>query len=276
MKRDLQARYLRSGGDSGLHFFGRMPVDAAVRHEQNDAIAGPPPRIVERPNAVLVEPHQRLDPGIAAVEVRPLVGETQMRLDDAPSDRLHIDHAGAAREVADAPGPAPLLDRGLRSGADLPVVERAVSAGDPARVPPPLRHPVDQGHVAADMIAFEQRRPEMTRLVMDDIVRLRIEPPAAHAHALQVVDRLGKHRIALGGDTVRCSIEPLAHRNCEFIVNPAMGWIPRPGVTIFGGNQNVVRTRDVLEVLSAPWVDFTNRHLFPFGLRSEASICRTR
>jgi hypothetical protein len=253
-----------------------MAVASTMRHEQHDAVAGLPPRIVERPHAVPVEAHESFDPGIAAVEIGPLVGEAQVRLDDPAADRLEIDHAGAAREVPGAPGTAPRLDRRLGRGAHFPIVERAVAAGDSARMPPPLRHAVDQRHVAADVITAEQGRPEMTRLVMSEIVRFRAESPAADAHALQVVDGFGKDRIVFGGDTVRCSIEPLTHRNCELVVNPAMGWIPRPGVTIFRGDQNVGRTRDVLEVLSAPWVDFTNRHLFPFGLRSEASICRPR
>ena len=70
---------------------------------------------------------------------------------------------------------------------------------------------------------------------------------------------------------MRCSIEALAQRNCELVINPAMRWIPRPGITIFGRNMDVRGTRNALEILSAPWVDFANRHLFPFAMQDEAS-----
>ena len=62
---------------------------------------------------------------------------------------------------------------------------------------------VDQSDVAADVVALEQRRPEVTGLIGARVVVGRIQGAAAHAHALEVVDRFGKHRIILRSDAMR-------------------------------------------------------------------------
>ena len=54
---------------------------------------------------------------------------------------------------------------------------------------------------------------------------------------------------------MRCSIETLAHGDCELVVNPAVRRIPEPGVAVLSGNENVCGTGGILEILSAPRVD---------------------
>ena len=59
-----------------------VPVLQAVGAEQHDAVAVPPVVVGVVPDPFGVEPDQRLGPA-GAVEVRPLVGEAQVDLDDA-------------------------------------------------------------------------------------------------------------------------------------------------------------------------------------------------
>jgi len=173
-----------------------------MRHEQHDAVAGAAMRIVKAPFAVPVEADQRLHPGIAAIEVGPLVGKAQMHFDDACADRLEVDHAGVSGEMLAAPCIAPLFDGWMGAGLDFPVIERPFAAGEAACMSPPARHAVDYGKVAADMLAFQQCRPEMTRPVSFGIVLLAVQPAAADAHAFEIVDRLGKHRIGRRRDAM--------------------------------------------------------------------------
>ena len=170
-----------------------MSVSPAVRREQHDAVSGAPCRIVEPPFARRIETDDRLHP-TSAIEIGPLIGEAQMHFDDAAADGLEVEQPGVALEMLATPGAAPVLDRGCWHCMHFPVVESASTAGNAGRMTPPLRFAIDQGHVAADMVAFEQRRPEMTRLVSAGVVVGREEGAAAHAHALEVVDGLGKHR----------------------------------------------------------------------------------
>ena len=262
VKRDLQARHAGQICDFALQVCRRMAVARAVRGEEHDAVAGTSRRIVELPLAFGVEADEGLDPAWT-VEIGPLIGEAQMRLDDAAANGLEVQHAGVALEMLPAPCTAPFFDSGLGFGADLPAVERPAAAGDPAGVAPPLWRAVDQGDIAADVLAFEQGRPHMTGLVGGGVVVGRSERAAADAHALQVVDRLGEHRVILRSDAVRCSIETLAHGDGKLVVNPAMRGIPEPGVAVLSGNENVCGTGGILEILSAPRVDLANRHLRP-------------
>src|SRR6185312_665625 len=121
-----------------------MAIAPPVRHEQHDAVTAPPRGVVEPPSAVPVEADQRLDPAVAAVQVGPLVGEAQVRLDYAAADRLEIDEAGVAGEVRATPRAAAVLDRAVGVRAHVPIIERAVAAGDAARMTPPLRDAIDQ------------------------------------------------------------------------------------------------------------------------------------
>src|ERR1700730_703217 len=99
-----------------------MPVAAAVWSATHNAITlaaivvgkGPLPRLAE------TDPH--VDPA-AATEIRPLVGEAQMRLDDGAADRLQIEHAGIAGEIFSHPCAAARLDIRVRLGVHSPVVK---------------------------------------------------------------------------------------------------------------------------------------------------------
>src|SRR6267378_794123 len=132
-----------------------------------------------------------------------------MGLDDASADGLEVQHAGVAREMPAAPGAAPILYRGRRGGADFPMVERSHPAGDAARMAPPNRRAIDQGDVAADMLALEQGRPKMPGAIRLGIVFRRVKGAAAHAHALEVVDRLGKYWKGGRSDPMRGGLELL-------------------------------------------------------------------
>ena len=184
-----------------------------------------------------------------------------MDLDDPAADGLEIYHAGVALEMLPAPCAAPLLDRWLGRVTNLPIVEGAVTAGDTTGMAPPVRRAVDDRDVAADVLALEQGRPHMAGLIGVGIVVGRRQEAAAHAHAFEIVDRLGENRIILRSDAVRRGLEPLAQRDCELVVDPAMRWIPHPRVAVLSGNENVVRASRTLEILSAPRVDLANRHL---------------
>ena len=202
-----------------------MAVARPVRDEQHDAVAGAAIGIVEPPLLRRIEPDQCLDPAFA-VEIGPLIGEAQMDLDDASADGFEIDHAGVAREMTAAPRAAPVLDRGHGVRVHFPVIEGAVAAGLAAGMSPPVRYAVDDGDVAADVIAFQQRAPHMTGLVGRDVVGLGSQSAAADAHALEIVDRLGEDRIGGGAYAMRRGIEALARRHRELVVDPAVRRIP--------------------------------------------------
>src|SRR5262249_29239878 len=167
-----------------------------------------------------------------------------MRFDDAPADGLQIDQSGVAFQVLATPVAAPAFDLRHRLGADFPMIEGPLASGNAPGMTPPARHAVDHGDVAADMVAREQRRPEMTRSVGLDVVVGRRQDPAADAHAFEVVDRLGKYRKALRRHAMRCRLESLAESHGELVINPAMQRIPRPGVTVLSGYEDVGRAGD--------------------------------
>src|ERR1044072_1039371 len=146
----------------------------------------------------------------------------------------------------------------------FPVVKSASTAGNAGRVAPPPRLAVDQGDIAADMIALEQRRPEMTGLVGAGIVPGREQGAAAHAHALEIVDGLGKYRIILRSDAMRRCCQILAQGYGKLVVDPAMRRIPHLAVAVLSGNENVRWARHTLEILSTPRIDLANRHLDPY------------
>ena len=240
-----------------------MSISPAVRREQHDAVSGAPRRIVEPPLARRIETDDGLHP-TRTVEIGPLIGEAQMHFDDAAADGLEVEQPGVALEMLPTPGTAPVLDRGCWHCMHFPIVESASTAGNAGRMTPPLRFAIDQGHVTADMVAFEQRRPEMTRLVSVGVIVGREEGAAAHAHALEVVDGLGKHGIILRSDAMRRCCQSLTERYGKLVVDPAMRRIPHPAVAVLSGNENVRWARHTLEILSAPWIDLANRHLHPY------------
>ena len=132
-----------------------------------------------------------------------MIGKAQMHLDDAAADRLQVDHASVAGEMAAAPIARPSFDGVCRFSAHFPVVERAVARGDAGGMPPPLRGAVDQRDVAAEMLALEQFDPHVTRPIGGLVVGFGTQHAAADTHAFQVVDRLGEHGIFFGCHAVR-------------------------------------------------------------------------
>ena len=67
----------------------RFPVARAVRSEQHDAIAGAPLVIAITPAAVGIEIDDGIDP-TGTIQVRPLIGEAEMRLYDFAAYGLEI------------------------------------------------------------------------------------------------------------------------------------------------------------------------------------------
>ena len=236
-----------------------MAIAWAVWAEQHHAVAVAAVAVGIVPALVLVEPHQRRDPALA-VEVGPLVGEAQMRLDDAPADGLEIEHAGVAGEVLLDPRAAVLLDRAVVLGVNGPVVERALHARLAGRVAPPDRLPVEHRDIGRHVPAGEQRHPHVAGRVVRDVVGRGTQHAAADAHAFQVGDRLGKDRKALRLDAMRRGFKPLGERDRDLVVDPAPARIPDPRVGILGGNEHVGRTGDVLEILHAPRIGFADGH----------------
>src|SRR6202044_2185850 len=86
-ERDLHAA--DSGrGAIGAQRIGRgMPVAAAVRPEECDAVPISTLVVAILPVAAAVEPHHRIEPA-PPVKVGPLVGKAQVGFDDAPADGL--------------------------------------------------------------------------------------------------------------------------------------------------------------------------------------------
>src|ERR1044072_7699820 len=101
-----------------------MAIARSMLTEQHHAVTIAPVRVGVVPAIVLVEPHQRLDPA-GTIKIRPLVGETQVHLDDAPADGFEIDHAAVAGEMRFDPGAGLRLDLRVGLGVDGPVIERA-------------------------------------------------------------------------------------------------------------------------------------------------------
>src|SRR5215212_475997 len=81
-----------------------MPVAPPMPAEEHDGIAvAAHPFFGKVPVLFGIEPDQRLDPALA-IEIGPLIGEAQMRIDDAATDRLDIEHAGIAAQMLAGPG----------------------------------------------------------------------------------------------------------------------------------------------------------------------------
>ena len=160
----------------------------------------------------------------------------------------------------------------MPTGADFPIVERALAPCDAAGVPPPFRLAVNYHHVTADMVAFQQGRPEMARLVCGGVVRFRLQAAAASAHAFEVVDRLGKDRIVRRANAVRRRLEALAQGDRELVIDPAMLGVPQPCIAVLSRNEDVGGAGYAGEVLHAPRIDFANRHLFPLRYEVDANI----
>src|SRR5690242_12400476 len=86
MESDLQAQ----NSVQFAHGFARLPCGmavAAVRPEEDDAVAVLAVVVRIVPEAIRVEPDHRLDPALS-IQIRPLVREAEMALDNPAPDRL--------------------------------------------------------------------------------------------------------------------------------------------------------------------------------------------
>ena len=255
---DLHAGDARHGFDLVDQRRRRMAVARPVRSEQHDAVAFAAIVVEKIPLAPLVEPDHGVDPA-RAIEIGPLVGKTQMRLDNGFADGFEIEHAGIAGKILPHPFTAPRLDCGVRLGMHDPVVEGALAGRLAGDMPPPARLAVDHGDVGGDMSAVQQRHPEMTGRVVPDVIGFRSEHPAADAHALEIDDRLGKDRVARRRHAVRSGIEILAQRQRKLVVDEAMRRVPLPSVAIL--RRNIGGGVDMREILQAPRIGFADRHV---------------
>src|SRR5947209_19030457 len=106
----------------------RTTVAPPVRAEQHHAVSVTPIRIREVPLPLVVEAHDRVNPAWT-VEIGPLIAHAQMDFDDAAPDGFDVDDAGIALQMSANPCAAIVLDAGIASGVNRPMLERAFSAG---------------------------------------------------------------------------------------------------------------------------------------------------
>jgi hypothetical protein len=183
-----------------------------------------------------------------------------MRLDDPRVDGLEVDHPRIALEMAAQPVAAVALDLGPRLGEHGPVVEHAVADREAGDVAPPAGLAVDHRDVARDVLAVQQRHPEVAGLLVQGILLGGADHPALGAHAAHVVDRLGEHRKVLGRHAVQAAGHALRFRDQELVVQPAVLWIELVGVAVLGRHEHLLGARDALEILHPPGVALDDRH----------------
>ena len=259
VKRDLHACNVGHLACLREHGRGRMAVARAVRPKQHDAKAVAPVAIGKIPHAGRIKADHRLDP-TGAVKVRPLVAHAQMRFDDAPPDGLDVENAGIAGKVFSDPGAAIILDGRVGRGVHRPVVERAFPARHTRGMAPPARLTRHNHRVRADVAALEMGHPHMPGREILRIVARRAQQPACGPHAAKIDNRFGKHGKSRRRHAVRCGLQPLTVRNRDLIVDPTMLGVPKPGIAVLGGDVHLGRAIDILEILQAPWIGFTDRH----------------
>ena len=92
------------------------------------------------------------------------------------------------------------------------------------------------------------------------IIGGRCQCPAAHPHALEVDDRFGKHRKRRRHNTMGPAGKPLGFGNFQLVVDPAVKGIEFPAVRVVGGNKDILRTIDTVEILKPPGIALKNRH----------------
>ncbi len=258
MEGDLDARDLGPGEELVDQVPLDRPVAGAVAAEEDHAVAGPPLAVVVAPAAVAIERDQGVEPA-GAVEVRPLVGEAQVALDDPAADGLEVHRSRVPRQVRGEPVGEVALELGTGLGRHHPVVEHAVLERHADGVAEPEGPAVDHRHVGRDVVAGEQRHPEVAGGELPVVLGARGEHPARHPHAAQVVDRLAEHREALGRQAVGPRVEALGLGHQELVVDPAVPRVEAVGVAVLGGDEEPLRALDAREVLHPPGVAFDDR-----------------
>jgi hypothetical protein len=112
------------------------------------------------PLAARVEPDDALHPP-RAVEIRPLIREAEVALDDAAADGLEIHQARVAGEMLPRPVTEDAFEIGARLGEHGPVVEEAVGQRRADRVAPPHGLAADERDVRAHVLAGEKPHPHV-------------------------------------------------------------------------------------------------------------------
>src|SRR5579871_1371839 len=256
---DLHAAHAGSRAIRGQGLAGGMRIAQAVRTKKHHAVAVATIEVGVLPHTVAVQAYNRLEPA-GPVQIRPLVREAQMQLDDAPADRLDVDHAGVIAQMAANPLRAIALER--RSGARLddPVIEGGGFAGDASSVAAPHRFSLDDRPVGADVLAGEQRHPEILGAAPLAIILRVAQHAATRSHALEIDDGLAKNRIVWRRHLVGATLDALRARHSQLVIDEAVRRIEAPGIDVGGGNVNVRRALDMGEVLLAPRIAFVDRH----------------
>ena len=96
-----------------------------------------------------VEADQGLDPALA-IEIAPLVGETEVGLYDAAADRLEVHHARVASHVARDPGAEIVVEGGIEARVDGPVLEGSLMPGHAGGMADPDKPAAGDGAIAGE------------------------------------------------------------------------------------------------------------------------------
>src|ERR1035438_5817733 len=99
-----------------------MAILPPVRTEEHDAVSDAPIVLGALPCAVLIEPHNGCQPGLA-IQIRPLIRESKMNFDQAITDRFNIEHARVAAEIWPYPLTAIRLQQRSGSKIDGPMIK---------------------------------------------------------------------------------------------------------------------------------------------------------
>jgi hypothetical protein len=120
----------------------RATIALAAGPKQHSAVAAAAIAVDEIPHARLIKPHDCIDPP-RSIKVGPLIGETQMNLDDGAADGFEIEHAGVASKILAYPRATIRFNLRLRLGVDRPIVKRAGPRRGTGDVAPPARLSID-------------------------------------------------------------------------------------------------------------------------------------
>ena len=262
VKSDLHTAHLRHAAHLRHQRCGGVSVLAPVGTKERQAVTVRAPRLLQLPCAMLVQPHHRLQPA-GVIEVRPLIREAQVCIDDAAADGLEVHHAGIRADVPRQPVSEIRIEVRPRGRLDGPVIEGALTRRHTAGMPRPGHLAAHDRDIRADMLAFEQRHPEMPGRQVPPIRLETAEHTGADTHAAQVRDRLAEHRELRRLDSVRGALDALRGAQPQLVVHPLLLRTPLIGVRILGGNAHLGRRRNLLEVLQSPGVGFAERHAVP-------------
>src|SRR5690242_9806072 len=99
-----------------------MAVGSPPRAAKNDAVAVTAIGVRIVPDVISIQTDESLRPP-GAIEVRPLIGKSQVGLDDRSADGLQVQDARKPLEIAGDPSSARSLDLGIGRRMNGPTVE---------------------------------------------------------------------------------------------------------------------------------------------------------